>query len=165
MQSVTFQATPEDLVAAYRLNYALTVKSKRVLRGYLIGGLLVAVAAGGAAWKWDLASVPLAMLGGFAYWVLVLSLIILAAYLRLPRQVRRIYRQQKSLHDEATVEWSDSGIDFVSARGRAHFVWSDFIGIFANRDVIVLRQSEALINFIPTRVLSPDQRNALTSKV
>jgi hypothetical protein len=165
MQSVTFQATPEDLVAAYRLNYTRTVKSKRVLRAYLVGGLLVAVAAGAAAWKWDLASVPLAMLGGFAYWALIFSLIILTAYLRLPRQVRRIYQQQKSLHDDATVEWSESGIDFLSARGRAHFLWSDFIGIVANRDVIVLRQSEALINFIPTRVLTLDQRNELASKI
>ncbi|WP_420139518.1 YcxB family protein [Sphingomonas sp.] len=165
MQSVTFTATPDDLIAAYRLNYVLSVKSKRVLRGYLFGGLFVAVAAGIASSEWKLAPVPLAALGGMAYWVLIFSLIMLAAYWRLPRQVRRIYRQQKSLHDAATVEWSDSGIYFRSTRGEAHFAWGDFIGIVTNDDVVILRQSEALINFIPTRVLTPEQRDELTGKI
>jgi hypothetical protein len=157
MHSVSFQATPEDLLAASRLNFSITLKSKRVIRAYIGGGVILAVLAGVAAWQWSIGPVPLIAAIGLGYWVALLSLIFLSAYLRLPRQIKRIFDQQKLLHEETTVEWSDAGISFTSARAYSNFAWSDFIKIVRGREVIILRQSDVVMNFIPSRALSQEQ--------
>lgn len=157
MQMVSFQATPEDLLGAYRLNFRVTLKSKRVIRAYVSGGAAFAVTAMAAAWEWDIAPVSIAAAIGLGYWIALLSLIFFSAYLRLPRQVKRIFDQQKSLHDNTTVEWSETGISFISSRGHSQFSWSDFVKIVKGQDAIILRQSDALMNFIPSRALSQEQ--------
>ncbi|WP_454289973.1 YcxB family protein [Sphingobium scionense] len=160
MQTVSFQATPEDLLGAYRLNFRVTLQSKRVIRAYVGGGATLAAMAMAAAWQWDIVSVPIAAAIGLGYWIAFLSLIFFSAYLRLPCQVRRIFDQQKSLHDNTTVEWSESGVSFTSSRGHSQFSWSDFVKIVKGQDTIILRQSDALMNFIPSRALSQEQLNS-----
>lgn len=157
MRTISFQATPKDVLAAYRLNFRVTLKSERVIRTYVGGSVTLAAMAGAAAWRWDIAPVPIAAAIGLGYWIAFISLIFSSAYLRLPRQVRRIFDQQKSLHDTTTVEWSETGISFISSRGHSHFSWSDFVKIVRGRETIILRQSDALMNFIPSRALSQEQ--------
>ncbi|MES1971310.1 MAG: YcxB family protein [Pseudomonadota bacterium] len=157
MQTISFQPTPEDLLGAYKLNFRATLKSKRVMRAYIGGCSALAGLAAAGAWAWDIAPVWIAAAIGFGYWITFLSLIFASAYLRLPRQVRRIFDQQKSLHDETTIEWSETGISFTSSRGNSQFLWSDFVKIVRGQDAIILRQSDALMNFIPSRALSPEQ--------
>lgn len=108
-------------------------------------------------------SVPLAAAAGAAYWFVFLSGILFSAYLRLPRQVRRIFSQQKSLHEDATIEWSESGIAFRSARGHSSFDWSVFVLVVIGRDAIIFRQSDALMNFVPVRALTPEQISNIAS--
>ncbi|MFC0146464.1 YcxB family protein [Sphingobium scionense] len=43
------------------------------------------------------------------------------------------------------------------ARGHSQFSWSDFVKIVKGQDTIILRQSDALMNFIPSRALSQEQ--------
>ncbi|MDX3882895.1 MAG: YcxB family protein [Sphingomonas sp.] len=157
MKTAHFQADQSDLIAAYKLNFRATLKSKRIARSYVGGCAALAGIAALAAWAWNLMSVPLAAVAGAAYWIVFLSAILLSAYLRLPRQVKRIFLQQKSLHEDTTIEWSDSGISFRSARGRSSFEWSDFVLVVIGRDTIIFRQSDALMNFVPVRALTPEQ--------
>lgn len=157
MQTVSFTPTPDDLLAAYRLNVRTTWKSGRMVRAYLIGGGVVGVIAAGCALAWELAPVATAAVTGFVYWVVALTGIVLATYLRLPRQVRRIFDQQKSLHRETTVTWTQAHITFESSQGQTRHDWADFLMIVQSRNVVILRQSEALMNFIPTRVLNAAQ--------
>jgi hypothetical protein len=164
MYSTTFQPTPEDLLAAYRLNFHINLRSKRVLRAYTGGGAALAIAAALAAWTWGLSSVLLAGAGGLAYWIIMLSAILASVYYRLPRQIRRVFEQQKALHDSTTVEWSDTGISFRSTRGHSNFAWQDFIKVVKGRDVVILRQSDALMNFIPVRALSPQQLESIAAR-
>jgi hypothetical protein len=164
MYSVSYEATPEDLVAAYRLNYLTTLKSRRVFRAYVVGAAILGVALAAAAWKWNFISAPLGAALGAAYWIAFLSLVFLAAYLRLPGQVRRIFDQQKSLHGSSTVEWSQDGITFTSSRNRSQLAWSDFILIVRGTDAIILRQSDAVMNFVPIRILSEAQADSLVRR-
>ena len=124
----------------------------------------MAAMVGIAASRWHFASVAMAALCGLLYWLVIFSLIIAVGYLQLSRRVRHVFHQQKALHDEATVEWSDAGISFISQRGHSNFAWEDFIGVVVDRDVIIFRQSELLINFIPTRILNAAQRADFAAK-
>lgn len=157
MQVAKFDATADDLLAAYRLNFKIRLKAKRARRNLMIGCLFLSVLSVFAAWLWDLGSLPIAAAVGAVYWVLFLVAVFGAAYLRLRGQSRTIYAQQKNLHGTTFVEWDDRGIKFGSIRGQSNFEWDDFYGIFANAEVIILKQSADLMNFIPTRALTDDQ--------
>ncbi len=157
MQSVTFTPTVEDLIQVYRLNLITTWKSARVIRAYLVGGAAVAGAAALAAWALQFAPAPIAAVAGLAYWLTFLTGILISAYLRMPKRVRRIYAQQKALHDATVAKWSAAGIELTSARGHARFEWRDFTSIVFGRQAVIFRQSEMISNFVPTRVLSAEQ--------
>jgi len=157
MQIATFNTSAEDLLAAYRLNMRTKLRTRRVQRNLLLGGLAVGLLCIAAAWIWRFAPLPIAAAIGVVYWLLFIIAIFGAAYLRLPRQSRNIYAQQKSLHGTTTVEWDDRGITFKSPKRQSNFSWADFIGIEAGNDVVLLRQSDAVMNFIPTRALTKDQ--------
>jgi hypothetical protein len=164
MNSIAFQPTAEDLLAANRLNFMATVKSRRVAKPYALGSLVVGGAIAYVFWAWQLGPIILGAAIGVAYWLTFLSLILLSAYLRLPRQVRRIYGQQKSLHDVTTVNWSDDSITFASDRANSKFRWVEFVKIIKGTETIILRQSDVVMNFIPLRVLSVEQAEDIASK-
>jgi hypothetical protein len=164
MNSIAFQPTAEDLLAANRLNFLATVKSRRVAKSYSLGSLAIGVVTAYVFWTWQLGSIIIGAAIGVAYWLIFLSLIFLSAYLRLPSQVRRIYGQQKSLHDITTVHWSDDTISFASSRGTFKFQWVDFVKIIKGREIIILRQSDVVMNFIPLRVLSVQQAEDIAAK-
>jgi hypothetical protein len=156
MPSISFQPTVEDVIAASRLHFGASFKTRRMLRAYLLGGAISAAAGIGIAWVLD-SSMVLTALAGSACWFVFLSVVLLAGYLRVPGQARRTFAQQKSLQGNFTVEWSDAGISTTSERGRSRFEWGDFIAIVEGRDVILLRQTDLLFNFLPKRVLSDEQ--------
>lgn len=162
MQSISFEPCAQDLLAAYRLNLKTNLKSSRARRNLTLGGFAVAGLSAAANWIWPFTSLPIAALVGFLYWVLFVTAVFGAAYLRLPRQSKRIMEQQKSLHGLTCVEWSDEGISFVSPNGNSAFKWGDFTGIFSDSEAIILKQSDAVMNFIPTRVLSGEQISQLS---
>ena len=164
MHSIAFQPTAEDLLAANRLNFMATVKSRRVAKSYALGSLAVGAVTAYVFWAWQLGPIILGAAIGVAYWLIFLSLILLSAYLRLPPQVRRIYGQQKSLHDITTVVWSDDIISFASNRGNSKFQWVEFVKIIKGKETIILRQSDVVMNFIPLRVLSVQQAEDIAAK-
>jgi hypothetical protein len=162
METAHFQANQSDVIAAYKLNFRATLKSKRIVRSYVGGCAALAGIGASAAWTWNLMSVLLAAMAGAAYWIVFLSAILFSAYLRLPRQVKRIFSQQKSLHEDTAIEWSERGISFRSARGHSSFDWSDFVLVVIGRDTIIFRQSDALMNFVPVRALTPEQVSGIS---
>jgi len=127
-----------------------------MLRAYLVGSALCAVAGLALAWLFDL-SLILTALAGAVFWPLFLSLALLAGYLRLPWQARRTFARQKSLQGDIIVEWSDAGISTKSKHGRSRFAWADFVAIVEGDDAILLRETDTLFTFIPKRVLSDEQ--------
>jgi Na+/melibiose symporter-like transporter len=157
MYSVTFQPTPEDLIAAARLNYRTTLRSKRVILP-LIGGCVVLGLIGWfVAEPAALGSAPVLAAIGVGYWAVIFSSILVVSYLRIPSRMRRNFAQQRALHDPTTIDWSDAGITITAERGHLKLAWTDFVRIVKGRDAIVLRQTDLLMNFVPTRVLSTEQ--------
>ncbi|WP_294331593.1 YcxB family protein [uncultured Sphingomonas sp.] len=165
MHSVTFEPTQDDVIAASRLNYRATLRSGRVVRAYLLPSAVLALLGWFLAGPWSLGPAPLiaALAGG--YWLLVFSLILWTNYLFIPSRARRNFAQQRALHDRTTITWSPAGISFVSERGHTNFAWTDFIGIVRGRDVIILRQTDLLVNFVPTRLLDSEQLDSFPARV
>jgi hypothetical protein len=157
MYSVTFQPTPEDVIAASRLNYRATLRSRRVVRALFLPIVVLAVLGWFLAKPWSLGPAPLVAAIAGGYWLVVFPLILGVNYLRIPSRTRRTFAQQRALHDRTTITWSAEGIAFASDRGHTNFAWEDFVAIKKGRDAIVLRQSDLLMNFVPTRVLSTEQ--------
>jgi hypothetical protein len=156
MPSISFQPTLEDVLAATRLHYSASLKTGRMVRAYLLGSALCAVAGLALAWLFDL-SLILTALAGAVLWPVFLSLVLLAGYLRVPGQARRTYARQKSLQGDITVTWSDTGISTKSIHGRSRFAWADFIAIVDGADAILLSETDTQFTFIPKRVLSDEQ--------
>lgn len=128
-----------------------------MLKSYVVGGFVFGLIAVGLVWNEPAGSKVVTFLGGVLFWTLILSLILTLNYVLLPRRVRRIFVQQKALHDKVSIQWGDEGISFETGRGSSRFLWSDFVRIAENQKAIVLLQSDALFNFIPKRVLSADE--------
>ena len=154
--AISFQPTLEDVLNANRLHFIASLKGRRMRRAGSVGGVFGVIAGLAIAWLLDLSLVLMAVIG-FASWVLFLSSVLLAAYLRLPGQARRAFAQQKSLQGEVAVKWSDAGISMTSEGGHAQLKWEDFVEIVEGRDAILLRQTDTLFSFIPRRLLSEEQ--------
>jgi hypothetical protein len=156
MTAISFQATEADLVAAYRTQFLASVWTRRALRSHAIGATIFAALS---VWLLgpDDVNVGMAVLIGVAYWFGLMSLLLGIIFLRLPRRVRRIFAQQKSLHGEMRVEWLETSISFQTAHGNSNFEWSDYVRLIEGRDTILLMQSDALFNFIPKSAITPDQ--------
>jgi hypothetical protein len=161
MQTASYQVTAQDLIAGYRLNFLSALKRRKV---WVRSAVLAIVLGTGSAFLFadDLGTV-LGALVGVAYVALLLSVIWLTCFLLLPRRARRIFAQQKALHDQITIEWSETLITVRSERGATTFKWSDFVRSLENRDIILLFQSDAVFNFVPKRVLSPEQAASIVA--
>jgi hypothetical protein len=157
MPSISFQPSADDLIDANRAFIAVTLKSRRMARIYLIGAAIFGI--GGAALLWsDRAIEPaLGCLGAILYWTVLLAVGHGLNALLLPRRTRRTFAQQKDLHGPVSIDWSEQGVAIQSARGSARFAWEDFVRVVEGRRAILLFQSDRLYNFIPKRTLTPDQ--------
>lgn len=157
MGSVSFECTADDLIAAQRLYLSHKFRSRRVLRAYFLGVVILGGMAGlGARYLLGDSGVLAAVLGA-AYWTIFLTAIFLIGYLRVPPQARRVIREQKSLHGRTEIRWDEERISFTSPRGETRYDWGDYVSIFVGSQAIVLLQSEAMMNFIPTRILAAEQ--------
>lgn len=93
-----------------------------MLKSYVVGGFVFGLIAVGPPWNEPAGSKVVTFLGGFLFWTLILSLILTLNYVLLPRRVRRIFVQQKALHDEVSIQWGDEGISFETGRGSSRFL-------------------------------------------
>ncbi len=163
METVTYEATPVDVIGAYRLFYISSLRSGRTLRGLLIPAVVCAAVYGFLVWYLCgcISEVPLACLAGFAFWSGGVGIVLLGNYLHVPRRARRIYAQQKALHDVMVITWDDNEITLTSTRGVGSYNWSDFLKARRNEQALLLFQSDAAFNFIPMRVLTTEQADGI----
>jgi len=94
------------------------------------------------------------------------ALFFLHRYVMVPRLARRLFEQQKSLHHELTFDFDAEGMRVRSPWGVSTIPWSDFRKWKASRRLLVLFQSDVVINLVPLHAL-PDAatREALLSLV
>ncbi|MBL4858925.1 MAG: YcxB family protein [Erythrobacter sp.] len=161
MRSVSFIPVEADLIAAYRLHFRTSLKWKRSVWSYALGGLVFAL-IGTLFTEWD--SAGAIMVGatlGFLFWSFVLACILAVNYILIPPRSRRAFRQMKTLQSQTDINWSPERIQLQSAQGSSDLDWRDLVRITHGRDVILLFQSDYLFNFIPKRALSDEQATDL----
>jgi uncharacterized membrane protein len=137
----------------------LSLRPRKILRAllYVLLALLVLFVAYGVydtfiaggtdkTWLWPV---------GFAVYF---SLIY---YVLIPWTARRIYKQQKALHDPFTLELAEEELKLVSPRGSACMKYKDFHKWKMNEKAILLYHSDAIYHVIPSRVFpSEAERSA-----
>lgn len=148
-------------MAAYRFHFWTSLKWKRTVLSYALGGLVFAL-IGTLFTDWDSASLVVtgAMLG-FVVWSVLLACILAMNYFLIAPRSRRAYRQMKVLRTQTDVRWSSERVQLESAQGSSDLDWRDFVRITHGRDVILLFQSDYLFNFIPKRAVSDEQATDL----
>lgn len=75
-------------------------------------------------------------------------------FLWMPYSIRRVYKQQKTLHVPIEVELTDIHFLTTSAHGTFQMPWKDFHKWKKNERMILVYQSEVLMHAIPLRALS-----------
>ena len=93
MQTVSFEPTQADLIAAGRAHFWVSLRSWRTLRTYLLGAATFAVVASLFAWGEDAIGLGIAAVGGALFWTLILTFILLVNYIFLPARSRRTFIQ------------------------------------------------------------------------
>jgi hypothetical protein len=106
---------------------------------------------------------------------LVLILLVAATQLvvrliYLPRRVRRVYSQQRTLQLPFESVCTDSGIEWKNANAEIQTPWSHFIRWREGDDLFVVYQSDIVFNMVPKRCFAqPEQvdafRNLLTERL
>ncbi|MCT7327459.1 YcxB family protein [Ralstonia mojiangensis] len=138
--AIRFQTTEQDMVAAYRLHYAMSGKKAAWLFGAFLLGLVAYLAAQntyGAA------------LAGGAAGLVIAHLAIL--HLVVPNRARHLYRQQKNLHTEHQVSWDDQCVYIRSDGYNENLRWADLVKAKENDALVLLYRSDYNLSMIPKR--------------
>ncbi|WP_394408140.1 YcxB family protein [Roseateles sp. BYS78W] len=106
--------------------------------------LMALVAMAGSLWR------------GHASWAEVFGPLAIAYFpawywLYLPWKVRRLYAQQRSLHQPFSVEIETAGLQFRTENGSGLLPWGNLYRWRESGKVFVLYQSDLLFSLIPKR--------------
>jgi hypothetical protein len=75
-----------------------------------------------------------------------------------PRQLARIFQQQKDLSSPFEIELSDETYTGTNLYGTYRIPWQDFVKWKEDRQMILLYRSDLMINFIPKRLLAGEDQ-------
>ncbi|OED15186.1 hypothetical protein A9Z05_15005 [Burkholderia sp. A2] len=153
-----FQITADDLVHAYRLHLWRRYNWKYLLKSFaivtivyvvlLVGGLRL---ASGHFPEWRYVW----MAGGIAA-VAAIGVPVLN-HLILPRAGRKIYDQQRTLHQVHTVIFQRDRFIVETPTSRDDIHYADLIHWSEDRQMILLYQSSVMFRVVPKRVLDDGQ--------
>jgi hypothetical protein len=161
---ISYRPTEADYVAAQRdwfaasiwrraprtlATTALAVSAMLGLLG-LIAGDPVGRVLGTMATALVAAPVLVLCVWGLCYWL-------------LPRNARRLFRQQRTLHRDFTYGWSEEGIHHRSDRGTGAIAWSDIHRWSEQRHTFLFYMNDRLFHFIPRRLLSDAEARDLST--
>jgi hypothetical protein len=166
MSSTIVTLAPKDLLAAWRLQRR---KSFAVQLSRYVPIPLAAIYLWGSwqdladfGWRALLEDPALPMITFF-----LVTLNVLAETVTLPRRAKRIMAQQKGLSGEIAVTWDEATIEVRNANGHGRLAWGDYSRWLEDDTMLVLFQSDNVLNLLPKRFLSDEQvsdiRNRLTA--
>ena len=155
---VVFQITADDLVHAYRLNLWRRYNGKALLKSFatlaivyvvlLVGGVRV---ASGHFPEWRHVWMAAGIAAVVAIGVPVLN------HLIMPRAGRKIYDQQRALHQRYTVIFEGDRFVVETPTSRDEIHYADLIHWSEDRQMILLYQSAVMFRVVPKRVLDDGQ--------
>jgi hypothetical protein len=80
-------------------------------------------------------------------------------------KIRRIYRQQKSLHEPITLTLGEDELTWTAPSGSSRIRWSDLYRWKGNDSLTILYESQAVMRVIPHECLSSDEIHLLKRKL
>lgn len=140
-----------DFLAAQRLHYRYD--RKRILA---YGGLAAAAAVLGAvAWSFDQHVIYSALWGGAIGGVVGDAA---CRFVWAPWRSRRVYKQQRSLHESFQYRWNNQHLSCESASGSARRPWRHYTKWKEDESVFLVYHSDALFEMLPKRwFVRPEQ--------
>lgn len=87
----------------------------------------------------------------------VLVYLALRFFVIMPMSAKRIYRQQKTLHEPYSVEVTEETMHVTSTYGESTVPWQTFHKYKVGRDFILVYQSAAIFHMFPRRWFSDEQ--------
>lgn len=139
---------PEDYIAAVRLNY----KPRKVWAVIGLFVVLLAVIAfvlgvrdiaRGKGDIWDVIGLPAIAYPPLWYFVF------------LPRRIRKLYKQQRALHETHDVTFDEAGIATTYAFAKGVMPWSHVHKWRESEDLFLVYHSDAMFSIFPKRDFLP----------
>ncbi|OWJ63840.1 YcxB family protein [Inquilinus limosus] len=159
---ITFQFTEDDLIAAARLHVWTALTSRKALLLLVVvvigAGLIVSTLLSGSG-RPDLQGVVATAVVGVPAALAILH------YMSLPQNARRMYRQQKSLHETLAVEWSEDGMSWDGQTGYTRIPWNHYVKWCEDHRLLLLYHSDRLHQMLPKRVLPPAGIDSIRSSL
>ncbi|PRH86255.1 hypothetical protein C5L14_18635 [Labrys okinawensis] len=164
---ISFQPTLTDCIHAYRFHYwraAMAPKAIAMRTAFALGMIALGVffAWNGRGSPADLTAAAVRT-PAFLFWaigailIFVIGLPLLGQAL-VPRQVHRIYEQQKSLHLPFDISWNRDGAVVETGESRYVIPTANIRYWRESKEAFLLYQSDILFNFIMKRAFtSPRQ--------
>ncbi len=87
----------------------------------------------------------------------VLVYLALRFFVIMPMSAKRIYRQQKTLHEPYEVEITEEAMRVASTYGESTVPWQTFYKYKVGRDFLLVYQSAAIFHMFPRRWFSDEQ--------
>lgn len=153
------QLTAEDLAHAARLNLRQAFFSRKFLIRFvtviLVASLIICTFYYHVI---DQAPQPGVVLMIGALWIATAILTLYGlAYLDAPRQMRKIFKQQKNLHKPYTLTWDGDRLESTSEAGNARLAWDELLKMREDSKIMLFYESEQLYRLIPKRYVTQDQ--------
>ncbi len=95
--------------------------------------------------------------------LILVGLYALYRYLIMPRQVKRIFNQQKELNSPFEIEFSEAGLSFSNEFGQTLRPWQMFLKWKENEKIFMLYHSDVMFSMFPKRLFT-DGSHLLTIK-
>ncbi|TKT80019.1 YcxB family protein [Aquamicrobium sp. LC103] len=154
--SASFTITAEDYANALRLHmrrYWVTKSGPKLFIAAMFALCLIAMIASG--FDPTPTTVAIVVMVGTAIWPL------LAYFLLIPWQARKIYREDKTLQHPIEASWTRDAYFASTATVTNTIPWSDYFGWSADEKMVLLMQSPVLFQMLPRHALSGEQAEDL----
>ena len=158
--AVRFRLTEDDMVRAARLYTLVSLRRPKTIISLAIAFvlcLLLMAWLGGTIFPLNMDRLarewPTVLGAGVFPFVLVFVVILVGN----PMLARRTFRQQRSLHGEVGLSWTEERLEFDSEYGRFAMPWSHFTRFGEDKHTFVLFESDRLYRIIPKRVLDTER--------
>lgn len=168
MSSAVISLTPQDLLAAWRLQRrnSVAVTISRFVPILLIAIYAWSIWPNVVDYGWEAAFQDVTMP------ILVVVLVasnLLQEFVLLPRRAQKILEQQKGLGGEITYDWDQDGLRVTGETGHSRLAWGDYVRWLEDDRVLVLFQSDNILNLMPKSRLTSKQaaeiRERLTAEI
>jgi hypothetical protein len=154
---IVFTPTEQDYVAANRAYLRRNIRRRLPLAvavATLTIYMLQSLSLGGfAPWTSLVASIGIGIVIALAMWF--------GPELILARAAARLFRQQRTLHNEFQYRWSDEGLAHESPNGQGRIAWKDMYRWHDGETVFLFLLNARLYLFLPHRALSATEREDL----